>query len=123
MLPSSVKSFFRFRCKPEQFVWVYAETREQAEQRLHARMKKNYGTGWSIASKVVDEFTAPEHAAANSPGSLLQSVPEVEGREFLEDYRANERGRLEQPKLKNIVKSQLEYDIESFEKRLRQRER
>jgi hypothetical protein len=122
-LPTAIKLFYRYRCKPEQFVWVYASSREQADQRLHARMRKSYGDSWSIAVNVVDVFADPENAAANSPGSLFRSLTDAEAREFLADYRADQRGRVEKSKLKHVGKSQLEHDAEAFEKYLLQQER
>jgi hypothetical protein len=119
-LPTSVKNFYRFRCKPERFVWVYAANREQAEARLNARMNQSYGNGWSMTVNVVDVYENPIDASANTPGNLFRCLSESEAREFLEDWKANQRGRGETKKLKDVVKNQLEHDAEEYEKRLRQ---
>ena len=119
-LPTSVKNFYRFRCKPERFVWVYAANREQADARLHERMNKSYGDGWSITVNVVDLYENPIDASANASGNLFRCLGEAEAREFLEDWKANQRGRADAPKLKHVVKNQLEHDAEEYEKQLRQ---
>ena len=119
-LPNVVKQFYRFRCKPEQNVWVYAATREQADQRLRDRMDKAYGAnGWRIASTVVDVYSNPDDAAANTPSNLFRSLTIAEGKECLADYQANKRGRSDKPKLPNVGKSRLELDAEGYEKYLR----
>lgn len=123
MLPTAIKSFFRFRCKPEKFVWVYADSRELAERKLHERMNAAYGSGWEMSSCVVDQFNDPKSAAANTPGSLCRALTETEAREFIRDFRADQKGRADDPnKPKNLPKSQLEQDVESFELMLRRRD-
>jgi hypothetical protein len=123
MLPSPVKNFYCFRCHPESRVWVYAASREQANQRLYDRMNRAYGDSWNIASKSVQVYSNARDAAANSPGNLFRSLADAEAREFLADYRADQNGRAEQPKPKHVPKSQLEIDAEHFEKQLRQQQR
>ncbi|MBA2113667.1 hypothetical protein [Bremerella alba] len=118
LLPTCIKTFFRFRCRPEKYVWVYAENREQAEQRLHARMHKTYGNteAWQVVSKVVDQYDDPQNAAVQSHGNLLTYVTEAEAREFVNDYRANERGKTPDPnRPKHLPLSQLEKDVSDWE--------
>lgn len=119
LLPTCIKSFFRFRCRPEKYVWVYAETREQAEQRLHARMQRNYnekGKTWELVSKTVDQFNDPQVAAAQCHGNLLTYLTEDQAREFFNDYQANERGKAPDPnRPKHFPPNQLERDISDWE--------
>lgn len=122
MLPTAIKSFFRFRCKPERFVWVYGLTRAEAENKLRARMNRDYGSEWQLTSNVVDQYNDPAIAATNSPGSLLQALPKADAKEFIADYRENENGRVADPdRPKNLPKSQIEQDVEAYELFLRRR--
>lgn len=121
-LASPIKTLFRFRCSPEQFVWVYADTREIAEGRLRERMNNTYGSNWKVTSKVVDVFNSVDHAAANSSGNLFRSLVESEARELLTDWQTDQRGRESKPTLKHLPKSQFERDAEFFDKALRQRD-
>lgn len=119
LLPTCIKTFFRFRCRPEKYVWVYAETREQAEQRLHARMQRTYTDKektWELVSKVVDQYNDPQIAAAQSHGNLLTYLTEDEAREFFNDYRANKRGMApDANRPKHFPPSQLERDVLGWE--------
>lgn len=122
-LPTSIKSFFRFRCKPEKYVFIYADTREQAERKLYERMNQSYGSGWEIASGVVDHFKDPKIAANNCHGSICRALTEADAREFIKDFHENRKGRADDPdKPKNLPKSQLAQDVESYERFLRRRE-
>lgn len=123
-IPTAIKSFYRFRCRPPKFVWVYASSRDEAEAKLHDRMNCDYppdsagNPTWSVASGVVDIFHEPQVAAANSPGNLLSCLTAADAAEFIADFRENERGREVDPEKTNLPKSQLEQDIESYEYRL-----
>lgn len=120
-LPIATKTFYRFRTSRDQFVWVYALNREQANQRLEARMNQNYGAGnWRINSTVVDVYDNPDTAALQVPDNLFRCLTLAEGRECLADYQATQRGRATAPKLKDVAKSRLELDAEAYEKFLRQ---
>lgn len=122
-LPTAIKSFFRFRCHPERSVWVYALTRDEAERKLHARMNASYGNQWSKASNVVDHYKSPTVAAVHSPGSLLRALGEADAHEFIADYRDDQKGRVDDPsRPKNLPKSQLEQDVDSYEAYLRRRD-
>jgi hypothetical protein len=127
MLPTTTKSFFRFRTRPEKFVFIYADCREIAERKLHERMNKNYppdesdSPRWWIVSQVVDIYHDASIAAANTPGNLLTSLSPADAAEFVRDYRENERGRVDDPnRPKNLPKSQVERDVENWEARQRQ---
>lgn len=127
MLPSCLKSFFRFRVKPGKFAWVYADCREIAGRKLRERMDRDYKPdelnrpGWEIVSKVVDIYHDAEIAATNTPGSLLTSLMAADAAEFVRDYRENERGRIIDPnRPKNLPPSQVERDVAHYEERQRQ---
>ncbi|EAQ81742.1 hypothetical protein [Blastopirellula marina] len=122
LLPSALKSFFRFRCRPEKFVWVYALTHEEAVRKLHARMNLNYGANWEVASRVVDRIDDPREAANTASCNLLTHLTLDDAREFVNDYRANQRGRATGEKLKHAPQSRIEQDIESWELNQRRRE-
>lgn len=119
LLPSTIKSFYRFRCHPERHVFIYAGDRKTAEEKLRERMDTNYGDNWSIASGVVDVFNDPKIAACNSPGNLMRALSQADAQEFLADYRADQIGRAEEKGRENLAKSQLEIDIASHERHLR----
>ena len=122
-LPTAIMSFFRFRCKPEKHVWVYALTRQEAEQKLRDRMNTNYGSEWQIASNVVDQYNDPVIAAINTPGSLLRALSEADARKFIADWRDDQKGRtVDVDRPKNLPKSQLEQDIEDYELFLRRKD-
>lgn len=125
MLPTCLKSFWRFRCRPERFVFIYAETRDEAERKLRAKMNREYGDSWEVVSGVVDQFLDPATAANHSPGSLCRAIGEADAIEFIRDWRASRAsgGDTEnRPKLKNLPANQLETDIEHFELFLRRRD-
>lgn len=126
LLPSCLKSFFRFRVKPGKYAWVYADTRQIADAKLRERMNRDYPpnelnqSGWELASSVVDVYHDAEIAAVNTPGSLLTSLSASDAAEFARDYRENERGRVDEPnRPKHLPKSQVERDVETWERRQR----
>jgi len=127
MLPSCLKSFFRFRVRPGKYAWVYADTREVADRKLRERMNRDYPPdemkrpGWQVVSKVVDVYHDAEIAATNTPGPLTTSLSAADAAEFVRDYRENERGRVDDPdRPKNLPKSQVQRDVENYEERQRQ---
>lgn len=119
MLPSAVKLFFRFRCSPQRYVWVYALSQEIAERQLHARMNRQYGESWRVASAVVDVYSEPEKAAVDAPDSILKCLSREEALDFLADWKNDRQHRPKKPRRENLPKSQLEIDIEAFEQMLR----
>lgn len=124
LLPSCLKTFYRFRCRPEKYVWVYAENREQADQRLRDRMKRTYGDGqaWQVVSKVVDQYNDPQVAAAQSHGNLLTYLSENEARSFVKDYHETQKGKVADPdRPKHLPQSQLERDIADWEQNQRRK--
>lgn len=115
MLPSCIKSFYRFRCRPEKFVWTYAETREEAEQNIRARMNGKYGNDWRVISQVVDQYNDPQIAATQCHGNLLTYLSEKEAREFVKDYHANQKGKVADPdRPKHLPMSQIERDVSDW---------
>lgn len=116
-LPECYKIFFVFYTDKRR-IWVYAETREQAVKQLEQRMNQDYGAGgWKLTSSAVLQYVDPTHAATNSPGSLLQSLSRDDALSFIQDFRDNQRGRV--PRSKDMPKSQLEQDVENYERSLR----
>lgn len=112
MLPSCMKSFYRFRCHPEKYVWAYAASREEAQHSVRARMNKNYGRDWKVVSGVVDVYNDPQIAATQCNGNLLTYLSENEAREFVKDYHANLRGKVADPdRPKHLPQSQIERDV------------
>ena len=113
-LPATFKTFFVFMTDKRR-VWVYAETREEAERKLHARMNKDYGAqGWKIASRTVETYTDPIQAAMAAPSSLLNYLTRADALLFLADFNANMAGKPEE-----TMQGTLARDIKSFEMRLR----
>lgn len=124
LLPSTVKSFYLFRCKPETHVWIYAASREQAEERLHTRMNNSYGKGlWTVASKVVEVFADPQDVAAKTSGNFLQSLTRAEAMEFLDDYDQNQNGREPVKVSKDFHRPAFLNDIDNYRCTLRQQGR
>ncbi len=116
ILPSPIKKFYVYRCKPERSVMVYAANEEQAAERLRERMHASYPEGnWQIVSKKVDVYADPASAANQSRGPLLNCLTDSQAREFAQDYRENQRGR-EIEQLKDRPMSQVERDIDYWEK-------
>lgn len=113
MLPSCMKTVYRFRTRPERYTYIYAINREQAERRLHERMAHRK-TEWSLASTVVDAFHDPAIAVNQCRGNLLTYLTEREAREFAQDYRASQAGKTND-RPKDAPKSQLERDVEDWE--------
>lgn len=114
MLPSPFRTLFRYRCSPaNQKVWVYAATREEADEKLQQKMSQDYGTdGWQIDSPVVDEFDHPDHAVGLTEGNLLQCLSYADAEQLLQDSENDQKGRsADRPK---GLKTRLERDIEAY---------
>src|SRR5262245_16414729 len=95
VLPPSFKVFYVFRTNKRQ-TWVYASNIEEATRKLHERMNRDYGPeGWERTSKVVDQYTDPQSASANSPGNLCSSLSRADALEFIRDWKDNQRGKPE----------------------------
>lgn len=119
MLPTALKSFFRFRGKPFRYCMVYALDREQAEAKLFERLAEQYGPDGFTVHPVVDTYATPQAAAANSQGNLLACLSRADVQEFLADWEAEQVGRVDDPsKPEHLPKSQLERDIDVYRYRL-----
>jgi len=119
---TALKKFFHYRCHPEQHVFAYAETEQEARQNVIARMNRSYGPdGWRFAIETVEALT-PERACSMSPGNLLASIPEGEARQFIDDWEADKAGREEDPRPEHTGLSAVEKDVEDFKIRLRMKE-
>ena len=114
LLPPTFKKFFVF-ITDKRRIWVYADSRETAEKKLHARMNRDYGShGWQVTSQTVAVYNDPIDAANHTPGNLCNSLSRPDALEFMEDYRRNQAGRPEQG-----TAGVLDRDVKSYDMQLR----
>ncbi len=113
-MPKCLKSFFYLWAKPENLL-IYAESAQEAMERGVARLNKSYPQGWKFAHDPpkLDPMTS-EKACANSPGSLLSSLPKSEADEFLSDWDKEKPSRDAKEKLKDCGMSAIEKDVENY---------
>lgn len=91
-LPTQWLAFYKFYGKPFTTMLVYANTREEALQRVRARLDRSYSDGYELIEWRVDEYTDPGKAALNADKSWIRALDEKSRTDFLLDFDSMMRG-------------------------------